>query len=249
MRSTSTGTGRRTWSSPTSRGTAWSPSSSCGKGTGSSTPPAPSRYHLAVLRGWNGKTIVAGQRQGFSEPFQGKIYAMKWDGKTLSEGDPLPVNTSILPVSGGGVYSLSAVAVPRRTWGGCTWTWRRNSGSLTPTGKASISRRTISGRRRTCSSTGNVQPAGRTVPDAFPSAPPRGVRRVGGNPLVVVTEIRKGALENLVGVIESSRVVVLQWDGGGFTERAATPKSDFFYSGRTCFDGRNAAGRTGSSPP
>ena len=61
--------------------------------------------------------------------------------------------------------------------------------------------------------------------------PPRGVAGSKGEPLVVVTETRKGALEKLVGVIESSRVVILQWDGGGFTERAASPKSDFFYSG------------------
>jgi len=31
--------------------------------------------------------------------------------------------------------------------------------------------------------------------------------------------------------IDSSRVVVLMWEGGGFSERAASPKSDFFYSG------------------
>jgi hypothetical protein len=47
----------------------------------------------------------------------------------------------------------------------------------------------------------------------------------------VVTEIRKGPLQKLIGAIESSRVVMLQWDGGGFTERAASPKSDFFYTG------------------
>jgi hypothetical protein len=34
-----------------------------------------------------------------------------------------------------------------------------------------------------------------------------------------------------MGSIQSSRVVMLQWEGSGFTERAASPKSDFFYSG------------------
>ena len=63
---------------------------------------------------------------------------------------------------------------PRRRGGGCTWTWRRNSGSSTPTGKASTSRRTISGRRRTRFEYGDVQSAGRTVPRCFPSARRRG---------------------------------------------------------------------------
>ena len=35
----------------------------------------------------------------------------------------------------------------------------------------------------------------------------------------------------MIGAIESSRIVILQGDGSGFTERAASPKSDFFYSG------------------
>jgi hypothetical protein len=38
-------------------------------------------------------------------------------------------------------------------------------------------------------------------------------------------------LAKLVGGVDSSRVVMLQWEGGGFTERAASPKSDFFYTG------------------
>ena len=77
------------------------------KGDGFVETPGATRHHLVVLREWNGKTVVAGQRQGISDPFQGKIYAMKWDGKALSEGEPLPLDTAILPVSGGGVYSLS----------------------------------------------------------------------------------------------------------------------------------------------
>ena len=48
--------------------------------------PRATRHHLVVLRDWNGKNVVAGQRQGINEAFQGKIYAMKWDGKSLSEG-------------------------------------------------------------------------------------------------------------------------------------------------------------------
>ena len=77
------------------------------KGDGFVETPGVTRHHLVVLRGWNGKNVVAGQRQGINEPFQGKIHAMKWDGKSLSEGELLPLDTAILPVSAGGVYSLS----------------------------------------------------------------------------------------------------------------------------------------------
>jgi hypothetical protein len=60
---------------------------------------------------------------------------------------------------------------------------------------------------------------------------PRAVAGSGGDPLVLVTDVRKGSLQKLIGAIESSRVVILQWDGGGFTERAASPKTDFFFNG------------------
>jgi hypothetical protein len=61
--------------------------------------------------------------------------------------------------------------------------------------------------------------------------PPRAVADTRGEPLVVITEIKKGFLQNEVGSSESSRVVILQWEGGGFAERAASPKIDTFYSG------------------
>ena len=46
-----------------------------------------------------------------------------------------------------------------------------------------------------------------------------------------MTEVRRGILKNMMGTIESSRIVMLQWEGSGFAERAASPKTDFFYSG------------------
>ena len=50
-------------------------------------------------------------------------------------------------------------------------------------------------------------------------------------PLVLATEVKKGVLDSMVGSFDSTRLVILEWAGGGFTERAAAPKSDFFLSG------------------
>ena len=200
------------------------------KGDGFVETPGTTRHHLAVLRGWNGKTIVAGQRQGFSEPFQGKIYAMKWDGKTLSEGDPLPVNASILPVSGGGVYSLSAW--PSAKDG--RWLYvdvEEKLRVLDAAGKSIYKSKVNFGAASDAFEYGELNRLEGRYPTLSLRRAPRVAAGSMGEPLVVVTETRKGSLEKLIGSIESSRVVILQWDGGGFTERAASPKSDFFYSG------------------
>jgi len=65
------GTGRKTWSSPTSRGPARlvRPPAEGGRVR---RDPRHTKNHLVVLRGWNGKDVLAGQRQGFSEAFQGR---------------------------------------------------------------------------------------------------------------------------------------------------------------------------------
>jgi hypothetical protein len=35
----------------------------------------------------------------------------------------------------------------------------------------------------------------------------------------------------MTGGFDSTRIVILEWSGGGFTERASAPKSDSFVSG------------------
>ena len=61
--------------------------------------------------------------------------------------------------------------------------------------------------------------------------PPRVTTGSKGSPLVLVTEVKKGVLDSMAGSYDSTRLVILEWSGGGFTERAAAPKSDFFVSG------------------
>ncbi|HLN79438.1 MAG TPA: VCBS repeat-containing protein, partial [Candidatus Bathyarchaeia archaeon] len=200
------------------------------KGDGFVESPGTMKHHLVVLRGWNGKDVVAGQRQGFNEPFQGKIHLMKWDGKALSEGEPLPLDTSILPVSAGGVYSLSSW--PSAKDGRWLYVDKEEKLRVLDAGGKSVYKsKEIFGAAADGFEYGELNRLEGRYPSQSIRRPPRGVAGSKGEPLVVVTEVRKGALQKLIGAIESSRVVILQWDGGGFTERAASPKSDFFYTG------------------
>ena len=200
------------------------------KGDGFAETPGRFPYHLAVLRGWNGKNVVAGQRQGNSEPFQGKIYAMKWDGKVLSEGEPLPLNTSILPVSAGGVYSLSPAVL------GSDGQWlyvdvEEKLRVLGAGGKSVYRSKDTFGAASDRFEYGEFSRLEGRRPFFVLRRPPRWISGPKGASLVLVTEVRKGLVSNVIGSFESSRVVLLQWEGGGFSERAGSPKSDLFFSG------------------
>ena len=200
------------------------------KGDGFVETPGTMKHHLVVLRGWNGKDVVAGQRQGFNEPFQGKIHLMKWDGKALSEGEPLPLNTSILPVSAGGVYSLSSW--PSAKDGRWLYVDKEEKLRVLDAGGKSVYKsKEIFGAAADGFEYGEIDRLEGKRGSLSLRRPPRAVVGSGGNPLVVVTDVRKGMLQQMIYSIDSSRVVVLMWEGGGFTERAASPKSDFFYSG------------------
>jgi hypothetical protein len=187
-------------------------------------------YHLVALRDWNGRTVIAGQRQGFSEPFQGKIHAMKWNGKMLAEGEALPLDVSILPLSSGGVYSLSPALL------GNEWQWlyvdvEEHLRVLDSKGKSAYRSKEKFGAAGDGFEYGEViRLEGRRA--MFPlRRAPRAVAGSKGDPLVVTTQFRKGILQSVIGSFESSRIVILKKQGGGFAERAGTPKSDFFYSG------------------
>jgi len=63
-------------------------------------------------------------------------------------------------------------------------------------------------------------------------------------PLFLMTVVKRGILSKLVGSHEYSRIVLLQWDGGEFVEKAGTQRSDHFYSGADYFmDLRAGKGR------
>lgn len=187
-------------------------------------------YHLVVLPDWMGKKAVVGQAAGIDAPFYGKFLLMSWDGKTVKPGQPLTVNTSILPLSGG-IYGLSSAKF------GNEWT-------LIYTDEGDRLRLVDSDGKSQYKSKETFGPAA----DAFEFGPivplegrrrqlplRKGARTVPGveeKPMVLVTAAKKGILGTGLGAsIESSRLVLLQWDGSEFVEKIATPKSDHIRTG------------------
>ena len=143
------------------------------------------------MRDWNGKSVVAGQRQGFSEPFQGKIYTMKWDGKSLVEGELLPLDTAILPVSAGGVYSLS----PWPSGKEARWLYVDVEEKLRvlDSGGKSVYKSKEKGRGAADAfEYGEISRQEGRYPTLSVRRAPRAVAGPKGEPFVVVTEVRTG---------------------------------------------------------
>ena len=183
------------------------------------------------MRDPGGKGVIAGQREGIGDAaFQGKFYRMKWDGKAFSEADAVPVDTAILPTSTGGVISLTSARFGTED----RWIYvdiEEKLRVLDAGGKSVYKSKERYGAASDAFAYG--QPDRQTA--ERPLMPLRRAPRVsagpGGGLLLVTTEVKKGILSNMAGSFESTRVVILEWSGGGFTERAAAPKSDFFLSG------------------
>jgi len=183
------------------------------------------RYFLAVLPDWTGKPVLVGQYQGIDTPFQGRIGTLRWDGKGFAEGEKLPQDTDILPLSSG-LPGLSSARFGKE--------WR-----LIYTDENSYLRVLDAGGKSQYRSTGQygstpdffewgpiVQIEGRRK--GFPVRNPVRVAAGGGEaPLVLIPEIKTGVL----GTVSSTRLVLLQWDRGEFTEKASTQSSNRFLTG------------------
>ena len=174
------------------------------------------RYYLAVLPDWMGKPVLVGQYQGLDTPFQGKIVALRWDGKGLTEGEKFPQNTDILPLSSG-LLGLSSARF------GKEWRWIY-------TDENSYLRVLDAGGKSQYKSSAQYG----SVPDFFEWGPfiqlegrrkrfslrsPVRVAAGGGEaPLFLIPEGKLGFLNT----VSATRLVLLQWDRGEFTEKAGT---------------------------
>ncbi|HEX2720267.1 MAG TPA: VCBS repeat-containing protein, partial [Candidatus Deferrimicrobium sp.] len=183
------------------------------------------RYFLAVLPDWMGKPVLVGQYQGMDTPFQGKIVALRWDGKGFAEGEKFPQDTNILPLSSG-LPGLSSARFGQE--------WR-----LIYTDANSNLRVLDSGGKSQYRSSGQYG----STPDLFewgPIIPIEGHRKwypvrnavrvaAGGGeaPLVLIPEVKQGLL-NMSG---STRLVLLHWERGEFVEKAGTQSSGRFLTG------------------
>jgi hypothetical protein len=183
------------------------------------------RYFLAVLPDWMGKPVLVGQYQGLDTPFQGRIVALRWDGKGFAEGEKFPQDTNILPLSSG-LPGLSSARFGKE--------WR-----LIYTDENSYLRVLDAGGKSQYKSTGQFG----SIPDFFEWGPMiqlegrrkgyplrSGVRVAAGGgeaPLVLIPEGKLGVLNTA----SSTRLVLLQWERGDFTEKAGTKGSSRILTG------------------
>jgi hypothetical protein len=177
------------------------------------------RYYLAVLPDWMGKPVLVGQYQGFDTPYQGRIVTLRWDGKGFAEGEKLPQDTNILPLSSG-LLGVSSARFGKE--------WR-----LIYTDADSYLRVVDAGGKSLYKSSAHYG----YVPDIIEWGPyiqleghrkwypVRNAVRVapggGESPLVLIPEVKLGMLNT----VASTRLVLLQWERTEFLEKAGTQSS------------------------
>jgi len=185
-------------------------------------------YFLAVVVDARGKRVVVGQNRGIDYPFSGKLYRMTWDGKTLKEGEAFPANTNTKPLNQG-VLGLSA-----GKFGGA-WQWAYTDEDihlrvLDPTGKTVFLSKEKYGAGIDLFEWGPLDRMTQKRMQFFLRKAARVSEGAGGKPLLLISEVDKGIL-NLARSWEKTRLVLLQWEDGSFSEKAGTKMEGRFSSG------------------
>lgn len=177
-------------------------------------------YYLIVLPDWLGKAVVVGQEPGSDVPFYGKLCEMSWNGKTLVKGEPLPADARGVPLSSG-ILGLSSARF------GEGWKLVYTDGDnllriLDANGRTEYK----TGKKYGWSGdvfewgiylpkTGKNRYAVRKAARVFPGPE--------GKPMTLVPEGEEKLL-SWSGNTKTTRLVLLQWDGGEFVEKVGTPK-------------------------
>jgi hypothetical protein len=197
-------------------------------------------YYLVVLPDWQGKPAVVGQYVGIESPFQGKFVPLRWDGKGFVPGTPLAASTDIPPLSSG-ILGLSSARF------GKEWhliytdqdAYLRvvdAGGKSQDKSKNRYMESLFKSKNRYGASLDYfewgpiIQIEGRRARFAIQ----HGVRLapgVGDDPLVLIPEVKKGLLDITGGSFDSTRVVLLRWDGADFVAQAVSPENNRFLSG------------------
>jgi hypothetical protein len=183
-------------------------------------------YFLVLLPDWKGKEVVAGQQGGNDFPFHGRLYAMVWDGKTLRMGEALPADTLRAPLSSG-ILGLSSARI------GKEWKWIYTDKSdnlrlLAANGETEYKTGADYGWSGDSFEWGIYLPRqGKTRYYVRKAA--RVSQGPDGKLLVLVPTAEEGFV-NLEFSSKTTRLVLLQWDGGELIEKAGTRKGDRVYS-------------------
>jgi hypothetical protein len=185
-------------------------------------------YFLVFLPDWQGRKVVAGQQAGSDTPFQGKLYEMSWNGKTLAAGKALPADTLRAPLSSG-ILGLSSAKF------GEEWKWiytdeynhLRILDAAGNTASKSAAKYGWSGDSFEWGihvpRTGKIRYYTRKAPRVSVDAE--------GKPLILAPMEDEGLLNLIESYSKTTRLVLLRWGGGEFVESAGTPKGDRIYSG------------------
>lgn len=184
-------------------------------------------YYLVLLPDWGGKQVLAGQQQGSDTLFRGKLYAMSWNGKTLSAGTALPADTLRAPLSSG-IFGLSSAKFGEE-W---KWIYTDENNHLRVVDAAG---NTVYKTREKYGWWGDSFEWGLYLPSTgktryYTRKSPRVSLGPGGRPLVLAPMAEEAFL-NIESFSKTTRLVLLRWDGGEFVEAAGTPKGGRTYSG------------------
>jgi hypothetical protein len=186
-------------------------------------------YFLAVLPDWKGKPVVVGQYEGFETPFLGKIVPLDWDGKGFTAGEPFPQRTDIIPLSQGlpGLSSARFNTEWKLLYTDVTGRIRILDNAGIPIYKS----QDLYGSGLNSFKWGPVVPIEDERRQYQVRTAPRPAPGGGEFPLVLIPEVKKGMLDIVQGFYDSTRLVLLQWDGGDFLESVGTKSTGHFVSG------------------
>jgi len=185
-------------------------------------------YFFAVVIDAQGKRVVVGQNRGIDLPFRGKLYRMTWDGKTLKEGEAFPADTNIKPLNQG-ILGLSAAKF------GGEWQWvytdeESHLRVVDPAGKTVFRSKEKYGAGIDLFEWGPYDRLEGKRPQFFLRKAARVSEGAGEKPILLISEVDKGIL-NLARSWDKTRLVLLQWEDGGFTEKAGTKMEGRYSSG------------------
>jgi len=148
------------------------------------------RYYLVALPDWKGKPALVGQYQGIKTPFEGRIVALRWDGKQVSPGEQFPHETKISPLSSG-ILGLSSARFGNE-WRLIYTDEESNIRVLDAEGKSTFKSRTRYGGGLDYFEWGpviEIDGRRKRIPLRMPARLAPGS---GESPLVLTTEIKKG---------------------------------------------------------
>jgi len=185
-------------------------------------------YFLTVVTDASGKSVVVGQNRAVDAPFSGKLYRMTWDGKSLKEGEAFLANTSIKPLNQG-ILGLSAGK------SGNEWRWFYTDEDshlrvLESGGKSVFTSKEKYGAGIDLIEWGPFDRLEQKRKQIFLRKAARVSEGAEGKPLLLIPEVDKGVL-NLARYWEKTRLVLLQWEDGSFSEKAGTKMEGSFISG------------------